>query len=61
MVYTGLPGVGDAVVLAAAEADMVTLMSIRDPNEKMRLTAVDPPVEAWCRVCKSGLSGFLFS
>ena len=46
VVYTGLPGVGDAVVLAAAEADMVTLMSIRDPNDKVRLTAVDPPREA---------------
>ena len=44
--YTGLPGIGDAVVLAAAEADMLTLMSIRDPNDKVRLTAVDPPREA---------------
>lgn len=46
VVYTGLPGVGDSVVLAAAEADMLTLMSIRDPNDKLRLTAVDPPREA---------------
>ena len=46
VVYTGLPGVGDAVVLAAAQVDMLTLMSIRDPNNKIRLTAVDPPREA---------------
>jgi hypothetical protein len=46
VVYTGLPGIGDAVVLAAAEKDMQTLMSIRDPNDKLRLTAVDPPREA---------------
>lgn len=46
ILYTGLPGVGDAVVLAAAEADMLTLMSFRDPNNKLRLTAVDPPREA---------------
>lgn len=44
--YTGLPGIGDAVVLAAAELDMITLMSMRDPNDKLRLTAVDPPREA---------------
>lgn len=40
LVYTGLPGVGDGPILAAAEADVVLLMAMRDPNERLFLTNV---------------------
>jgi len=40
LVYTGLPGVGDGSLLAAAEADIKLLMAMRDPNERLFLTSV---------------------
>lgn len=40
LVFTGLPGVGDGPLLAAAEADVILLMAMRDPNERLSLTSV---------------------
>ena len=40
LVYTGLPGIGDGPLLAAAEADIKMLMSMRDPNDQLLLTKV---------------------
>ena len=40
LVYTGLPGVGDGPLLAAAEADVILLMAMRDPSERLSLTSV---------------------
>jgi hypothetical protein len=40
LVYTGLPGVGDGPLIAAAEADVSLLMAMRDPNDQLFLTNV---------------------
>lgn len=43
--YFGLPGIGDDALLTALEADMITLMSQRDPAGKCVLLRRSAPFE----------------
>jgi len=40
LVFTGVPGVGDGALLAAAEKDVKTLLAFRDPTRQLLVTAV---------------------
>jgi hypothetical protein len=44
--YLGLPGIGYSTLLAALEADMITLMAQRDPGGKCVLMSRSAPFES---------------
>lgn len=45
VIYTGPAGTGYSTLLAAAEADIKTLMAFRDANNKLILLSAGPPEE----------------
>ena len=40
LMFNGLPGIGDGSLLAQAEKDVKTLLSFRDPNNRLVVTGV---------------------
>jgi hypothetical protein len=46
LIFAGAPGDGDAAILAAAQADALTIFAQADPQRMLTLERINPPHEA---------------